>query len=64
MRPDMTLEAIDYCDMLLLPALWRNPLPVLRQQQAWLPLLQRLHRQGTIICSAGPQVASWPRPVC
>ncbi|MCY4426665.1 MAG: helix-turn-helix domain-containing protein [Halieaceae bacterium] len=52
-RPEMTLEAIDYCDMLLLPALWRNPLPVLRQQQAWLPLLRRLHRQGTIICSAG-----------
>ncbi len=53
LSPDLTLEEIDRCDLLLLPALWRNPLPVLRQQREWLPLLRHLHRQGTLICSAG-----------
>ena len=39
-QADITLDEIGSCDMLLLPALWRNPQPVLRQQRQWLPLLQ------------------------
>ena len=51
--PDLTLAQIEHCDMLLLPALWRNPEPVLRSQSAWLELLPRLAAQGTTICSVG-----------
>lgn len=51
--PTLLLEDVEDCDMLLLPAMWRNPQPVLRQQQAWLPVLRRLHDRGTLICSVG-----------
>ena len=46
LSPDLTLEEIDHCDLLLLPAMWRNPLPVLRQQREWLPLLRQSASAG------------------
>jgi transcriptional regulator GlxA family with amidase domain len=52
-QPDISLAEIGSCDMLLLPALWRNPQPVLRQQHQWLPLLKNLAETGTRICSVG-----------
>jgi transcriptional regulator GlxA family with amidase domain len=52
-QPELSLAEIGHCDMLLLPAMWRNPQPVLRQQQAWLPVLRKLAKSGTIICSVG-----------
>lgn len=52
-QPELSLDQIDRCDMLLLPAMWRNPQPVLRRQQAWLPVLRALSESGTIICSVG-----------
>ena len=51
--PNIALEEVAPCDMLLLPAMWRNPQPILRQQQAWLELLPELAAAGTIICSIG-----------
>ncbi|MEP5766491.1 MAG: helix-turn-helix domain-containing protein [Halieaceae bacterium] len=51
--PDMTLDTLEDCDMLLLPALWRNPQPVLQRQQAWLEVLPQLAAAGTTICSVG-----------
>ena len=59
--PSLLLQEIDHCDMLLLPAMWRNPQPVLRQQSAWLPILRRLHEKDTLICSVGTGSCS-PRP--
>jgi transcriptional regulator GlxA family with amidase domain len=51
--PDISATEIGLCDMLLLPAMWRNPQPVLRQQSDWLPLLQQLDAAGTKLCSVG-----------
>jgi transcriptional regulator GlxA family with amidase domain len=51
--PDIGLEEIGVCDMLLLPALWRNPRPILRQQRQWLPIVKKLAAGETRICSVG-----------
>ncbi len=53
MLPDISFDEISPCDMLLLPGLWRNPRPVLRQATALLRLLPTLHAQGTVICTVG-----------
>ena len=53
LTPQLTLEQVTSCDMLLLPALWRNPAPVLKSQSAWLPKLRELAANGTVICSVG-----------
>lgn len=53
MMPDIGIDEVEPCDMLLLPAMWRNPQPVLRQHRAWLDLLPRLAEAGTTICSVG-----------
>ena len=51
--PNLTVNEIEGCDMLLLPAMWRSPIPVIRQQQAWLPVLRMLKERGAIICCVG-----------
>jgi transcriptional regulator GlxA family with amidase domain len=53
LTPQITLDEVAPCDMLLLPALWRNPQPILRRQAAWLELLAPLYDLGTVICSIG-----------
>lgn len=53
MLPDIHLDAIRHCDMLLLPGLWRNPRPVLKRAGTLLRLLPELHARGTVICSVG-----------
>ncbi len=53
LAPEIGLDAVEPCDMLLLPGLWRNPQPVLRRETAWLPLIKRLYDAGTTICSVG-----------
>ncbi len=52
-QPDITLDAVAPCDLLLLPAMWRNPQPVLKREAPWLTLLPELHAAGTTICSVG-----------
>ena len=53
LMPQITFEHIRPCDMLLLPALWRNPQPVIRDQKALLDLLPAVYDSGTVICSVG-----------
>ncbi|MEE4659225.1 MAG: helix-turn-helix domain-containing protein [Halieaceae bacterium] len=53
LQRDITLDQAMHCDVLLLPALWRNPQPVLRQERAWVELLPELVAQGTTICAVG-----------
>ncbi|MCX2981722.1 helix-turn-helix domain-containing protein [Halieaceae bacterium IMCC14734] len=53
LTPQLTLAQVNSCDMLLLPALWRNPAPVLKSQAAWIPKLRELAASGTVICSVG-----------
>lgn len=43
-------------DAILLPALWRNPLPVLRQQAPLLPWLKAQAANGTILAAVGTGV--------
>lgn len=51
--PTAGLEDIAPCDLLLLPAMWRNPQPVISHNSGWLQLLPLLDRSGTTICSVG-----------
>lgn len=53
LMPQISLNEVMPCDMLLLPALWRNPQPVIRSQRALLDLLPALYDSGTVICSVG-----------
>ena len=48
-----SLSALEGVNLLYLPAIWRNPLPVLRHCDAVFPLLQRLALRGTLICAVG-----------
>jgi transcriptional regulator GlxA family with amidase domain len=51
--PQITLEEVSPCDMLLLPAMWRNPLPTLHKEREWLEVVQELAAAGTTICCVG-----------
>ncbi|MEZ5572584.1 MAG: helix-turn-helix domain-containing protein [Halioglobus sp.] len=53
LQPDVALAELPALDLLLLPAIWRNPLPVVAAAQAWLPLLREHAATGTRICSVG-----------
>lgn len=53
LQPDITCEALPPLDLLLLPAIWRNPLPTINAAGAWLPRLQEMAAADTRICSVG-----------
>lgn len=48
-------EAQDFesCDIVYLPALWRNPRPILSKNQALLPWLQKHYESGSLIAGVG-----------
>ena len=52
-KPDVAFSDLPPLDLLLLPAIWRNPLPTVRDAGPWLPLLRTLAASGTRICSVG-----------
>ncbi|NQX89181.1 MAG: helix-turn-helix domain-containing protein [Halioglobus sp.] len=53
LKPDVTLAELPPLDLLLLPAIWRNPLPAVRAEKDWLGLLSKHAAAGTRICSVG-----------
>lgn len=53
LAPNCSFDELADVDLLYLPAMWRNPLPVLRKQQAVLPLLQQLLAAKRLICAVG-----------
>lgn len=53
LKPNTTLATLPTPDLLIVPAIWRNPLAVLRDGQPWISLLQDLAVRGTRICSVG-----------
>ena len=53
LMPDIPFDALPALDLLILPAIWRNPLPTLRAAAPLLPLLQAYAAGGTRICSVG-----------
>lgn len=46
-------DKLPMLDLLLLPAIWRNPLPTLAVCRSWLPTLADIAAAGTRICSVG-----------
>ena len=53
LQPDICLRDLPPVDLLLLPAIWRNPVPSIRASQRWLGLLREQAATGTRICSVG-----------
>ena len=53
LKPDIALDQLPPLDLLLLPAIWRNPLPTIQSSHGWLHLLPQLAASGTRICSVG-----------
>jgi transcriptional regulator GlxA family with amidase domain len=53
LKPDTTFQDLPPLDLLLLPAIWRNPLPAVSAASDWLDLLRVQADMGTRICSVG-----------
>ncbi len=53
LTPTLTLAEVGAADLLLLPAMWRNPLPSLRRQQAIPPLVREFAARDAILCAVG-----------
>jgi transcriptional regulator GlxA family with amidase domain len=53
LQPELAFAELPPLDLLLLPAIWRNPVPAVNGARDWLPLLQGQAARGTRICSVG-----------
>lgn len=53
LKPDMSYEDLADLDLLLLPAIWRNPMPTVNRMRTLQPLLRQYAAAGTRICSVG-----------
>lgn len=53
LTPDLALTELPPLDLLLLPAIWRNPLSAVKAARDWLGLLREQADRGTRICSVG-----------
>ena len=53
LTPDIALADLPPLDLLLLPAIWRNPLAAVGAAEDWLGLLREQASRGTRICSVG-----------
>jgi len=53
LKPDLALADLPALDLLLLPAIWRNPLPAVRAERDWLDIVREHAAKGTRICSVG-----------
>jgi len=53
LKPDILLDDLRDLDLLLLPAIWRNPLPTIHNARPWLHKLPEIAAAGTRICSVG-----------
>lgn len=53
LTPDVAFEDLATPDLLILPAIWRTPLPTLRESKALIKRLPDIAASGTRICSVG-----------
>lgn len=53
LHPDVALDSIPPLDMLILPAIWRNPESVIRRADAWATQLATIAQSGTRVCAVG-----------
>jgi transcriptional regulator GlxA family with amidase domain len=47
--PDLTYDESTSADLIIVPALWRNPRPIIRKNPELIEWLQRMHQQGSSI---------------
>jgi transcriptional regulator GlxA family with amidase domain len=53
LQADLSRDRLPPLDLLLLPAIWRSPLPTIRAITPWLATLREIAAAGTRICSVG-----------
>ncbi len=53
LRPTHRFGQLNGVDLLYLPAIWRNPLPILSRQLQALPMLQQLAAADRLLCAVG-----------
>ncbi len=56
LQPDFSIEDSIHWDLIYLPALWRNPKPLIQQHQPSIQWLARQHQNGSIISAVGTGV--------
>lgn len=52
-QAELSLEQATESDIIYLPALWRNPVPVLKRSAGLIDWLQQQHQNGATICAVG-----------
>lgn len=52
-RPHQQLSAITATDLVMIPALWGNPKPVIRSHPQVISWIRQQHDQGALICATG-----------
>ncbi|MBB6521993.1 helix-turn-helix domain-containing protein [Pseudoteredinibacter isoporae] len=52
-QPDLSLPEVDQSDMIYLPALWRNPRPLMKSQPQLLSWLRQHYENGATISAVG-----------
>lgn len=53
LAPTCSMDAITRCDLVHIPAMWRNPRPVVRRYRQYLPWLCRLAERGALFTTVG-----------
>ena len=53
LKPDIAWRKLPALDLLLLPAIWRNPMPAVAAARGWRGLLRDQAAAGVTICSVG-----------
>jgi transcriptional regulator GlxA family with amidase domain len=53
LRAEADMAALQRCDLLILPAIWRHPRRVFRRLTPYLDILRQVYERGAIICSVG-----------
>lgn len=55
-NPAKSIDEVHQCDIISLPALWRNPRPALKKYQRYIPWLQQQAQQGAVMIAVGTGV--------
>lgn len=53
LTPDQAIQDVREADIVYLPALWRNPKPILQKNRELMPWLRQQYRRGSIIAGVG-----------
>ncbi|RLQ23133.1 helix-turn-helix domain-containing protein [Seongchinamella sediminis] len=53
LSPDSSYRELPALDLLIIPAIWRNPAAAINSTRKWLPELARIAASGTRVCAVG-----------